>query len=179
MATGFSMKMCLPASTAASNCIGRKPGGVARITMSTPLSISLLVGVEADELAIVGHVDLLGVCPVIVALRFLSAPSSRSSEKASAMATSLTFALGRSGPVDAAPVPRPPQPIRADLDHVVAGGVGAVPDAQGAGQGRAGRHGRRALEEVAAEALLLSLMLVVLLGVDGITACCPAPRRTP
>ena len=31
-ATGFSVKTCLPASTAALRCIGRKPGGVARMT---------------------------------------------------------------------------------------------------------------------------------------------------
>ena len=40
VAIGFSMKQCLPASTTARKCNGRKPGGVARITMSTPLSIS-------------------------------------------------------------------------------------------------------------------------------------------
>ena len=32
--TGFSMKTCLPAFTAASKWNGRNPGGVARITMS-------------------------------------------------------------------------------------------------------------------------------------------------
>ena len=31
-ATGFSMKTCLPASTAALRWIGRKPGGAARMT---------------------------------------------------------------------------------------------------------------------------------------------------
>ena len=41
-AIGFSAKMCLPAFTAASKCIGRKPGGVARITRSAPLSIACL-----------------------------------------------------------------------------------------------------------------------------------------
>jgi hypothetical protein len=34
VAQGFSAKMCLFASTAAAMCIGRKPGGVARITRS-------------------------------------------------------------------------------------------------------------------------------------------------
>ena len=38
VASGFSMKMCLPALTAAAKWIGRKPGGVARITRSTPAS---------------------------------------------------------------------------------------------------------------------------------------------
>ena len=37
-ATGFSMKMCLLAATAAAKCVGRKPGGVASSTTSTPLS---------------------------------------------------------------------------------------------------------------------------------------------
>ena len=40
VATGFSMKTCLPAFTAASNCAGRKPGGVQSNTRSTPLSIA-------------------------------------------------------------------------------------------------------------------------------------------
>ncbi len=39
-ATGFSMKQFFPAFTAASKCIGRNPGGVAMITMSTPESIT-------------------------------------------------------------------------------------------------------------------------------------------
>ena len=30
--TGFSVKMCLPAATAALKCAGRKPGGEARMT---------------------------------------------------------------------------------------------------------------------------------------------------
>ena len=41
-ATGFSVKTCLPASIAAARCVGRNPGGVARITRSTPLSITFL-----------------------------------------------------------------------------------------------------------------------------------------
>ena len=41
-ATGFSMKTCLPASTAAAKCTGRKPGGVARMTRSTPASMTFL-----------------------------------------------------------------------------------------------------------------------------------------
>ena len=57
-ATGFSAKTCLPASTAACRCSGRKCGGVQSSTTSTPLSISLLVGVEADEAALGGDVDL-------------------------------------------------------------------------------------------------------------------------
>ena len=36
-ATGFSQKTCLPAATAAFRCIGRKCGGVAKITTSTSL----------------------------------------------------------------------------------------------------------------------------------------------
>ena len=40
-ATGFSMKTCLPCSTAYSKCSGRKPGGVAWTTTSTPESITL------------------------------------------------------------------------------------------------------------------------------------------
>jgi len=39
-ATGFSQKTCLPASMAALRCLGRKWGGSARITTSTPLSIT-------------------------------------------------------------------------------------------------------------------------------------------
>ena len=39
-AMGFSQKTCLPASTAAFRCIGRKCGGSARITTSTSLWIS-------------------------------------------------------------------------------------------------------------------------------------------
>ena len=59
VASGFSMKTCLPASTAASKCPGRKPGGWPMTTTSTPLSISLLVGVQADELAFLRHIDLI------------------------------------------------------------------------------------------------------------------------
>ena len=39
-ATGFSAKMCLPASTAAAMCTGRKPGGVARMTRSTSAAMT-------------------------------------------------------------------------------------------------------------------------------------------
>ena len=39
-ATGFSMNTCFPALTAASNCAGRKPGGVHSNTRSTPQSIA-------------------------------------------------------------------------------------------------------------------------------------------
>ena len=39
-ATGFSQKTCLPASMAAFRCMGRKCGGSARSTTSTPLAIS-------------------------------------------------------------------------------------------------------------------------------------------
>ena len=39
-ATGFSMKTCLPAATQASKCCGRKCGGVARRTTSTPESMT-------------------------------------------------------------------------------------------------------------------------------------------
>ena len=45
----------LPGLTAASKCIGRKPGGVARITRSMSPFRSLLVGVESDELVLVRH----------------------------------------------------------------------------------------------------------------------------
>ena len=38
VASGFSMKTCLPAVTAASKCSGRKPGGWAMTTTSTPLA---------------------------------------------------------------------------------------------------------------------------------------------
>ena len=48
-ATGFSVKTCLPASIAAARWIGRKPGGVARITRSQSVAMHLLVGVEAGE----------------------------------------------------------------------------------------------------------------------------------
>ncbi len=40
VAIGFSQKTCLLASIAARRCVGRKPGGVASSTTSTPLSIS-------------------------------------------------------------------------------------------------------------------------------------------
>ena len=42
VAIGFSTNACLPFSTAYRKCSGRKWGGVVRITISTPLSITFL-----------------------------------------------------------------------------------------------------------------------------------------
>ena len=64
-ATGFSAKMCLPASTAALKCSGRKPGGVVSSTTSTLLAIHLLVGVEAGEATLAGHIDFGGEATVV------------------------------------------------------------------------------------------------------------------
>ena len=57
-ATGFSMKTCLPASTAAAKWIGpeaRRRGQDHQVDARVD---HLLVGVEADELPVLRHVDL-------------------------------------------------------------------------------------------------------------------------
>ena len=68
----------------------------------------LLVGVEADELALLGHVDLFAECC------FQRTDSCRASRSlnTSAMATSLIGPFLTDRALAAAPVPRPPQPMR-------------------------------------------------------------------
>ena len=104
----------------------------------------LLVAVEADELAVVGHVDL------VVELRLercRSWLSSRSS-KTSAMATSLIGPLLVDSALPAAPVPRPPQPTRATW-IVLSSPAWTLRDGD-AGQRRGrGRDPAGVLEEVA------------------------------
>ena len=82
----------------------------------------LLVGVEADELPLLGHVDLaileqrVAVAPAALDLLVRSdrGTVAARSAKASAIAHSVTGPLVASACVTA-PLPRPPQPIRATL----------------------------------------------------------------
>jgi hypothetical protein len=85
---GLSQKMCFPAATAALRCMGRKPGGVVRITTSTPESSTFdrhrsrrigfpLVTLTFSPLlawSVEGAVDLvLKASPMAVRATFLSA----------------------------------------------------------------------------------------------------------
>jgi hypothetical protein len=61
-AMGFSVKTCLPASTAAFRCAGRKCGGVVRITTSTSLSITLRYASKPTNCASGGTRTRCGSC---------------------------------------------------------------------------------------------------------------------
>ena len=127
------MKTCLPASTAASKCIGRKPGGVARMHQVDAAVEHLLVGVEAGE-ACRGrrrHVDPRRRCRLV---RRPLQTGVQLSAKASAMAISLTLPFVEQVPELGRPVPRPPQPIRAILMSSSPAAWAAPGDAQTAGQ---------------------------------------------
>ena len=125
---------------------GGSPGGVARMTRSTPLVDHLLVGVEADEAAVVGDVDLVAE---LASSTGSTAQCSRWSSNMSPMAWSLTF--GRRTCIDCSAAPRAPAAAadQADLDRVAAGGVDVRERAE-TGRGRGGDG--RGLEEVARDA---------------------------
>jgi len=107
--TGFSMKTCLPALTAASKWNGRNPGGVARMTTFTSGRASTFWKASNPMNWRSAGTSTFTPCLFFNSLR---EPLRRSSN-ISAMATSFTL-----GPVtlrfwSAAPEPRPPQPIMA------------------------------------------------------------------
>src|SRR5580704_985727 len=108
-ARGFSMKMFLPAWTAASKWYGRKPGGVTRIIKSTSLLITFWYASKplkrcASSTATRPGFELKAdVTPL--------SPDSRRSSKMSPIATSFVAGLAvRQSPT--APQPRPPAPTK-------------------------------------------------------------------
>jgi hypothetical protein len=102
----------LALATAYSNCCGRKPGGVAMTTRSQSGVDRLLVGVEAGECGRSGARRPCRRSGFFSLARRLLPPCFL--RKASATATSLTLPLVFMM-FDAAPVPRPPQPTKANL----------------------------------------------------------------
>src|SRR5438067_728309 len=102
-ATGFSMNRCLRASMTAFMCIGRKCGGVAWITRSTPESSSFWYASNP-----VKHFDSSICCP-------RCSLSSRRPSATRSGNTSASATIWRLGPASrkfwAAPRPRPPHPI--------------------------------------------------------------------
>ena len=112
--TGFSVKMFLPAFTAASSIIGRKPGGVARITRSAPQSMTFWKASNPTKQrsSATSQWGLIFSLPERFALAFLRL-SSNTSPRAK-MVTPLSSPTA-SQRFSTAPEPRPPQPIRPTL----------------------------------------------------------------
>ena len=111
-ATGFSVKMFLPALTAASRCIGRKPGRRGQDDQVDAAVEHLLVGVEADEAAVVRRRRPCRRC--LLRCRFALAVLEAVLEHV-AHGVELDVAGRTRSDCSAAPVPRPPQPIRPTL----------------------------------------------------------------
>ena len=106
VATGFSVNTCLPASIAAARCSGRKNGGAARITRSTGAASTFLKASKPLK-----HSSGVAVTrPGSFLLRSAKAPCTWSGNRSPIAAiTTSGEAFAQS---TAAPVPRPPQPIR-------------------------------------------------------------------
>ena len=105
-ATGFSMKTCLPASIAALRCFGRKKGGEARITRSTGVARTFLYASKPVK-------QVSGVALTRPGSFLFSSASDACSMsgKRSPRAT-ISMSGDAVAQSTAAPVPRPPQPMR-------------------------------------------------------------------
>ena len=112
-ATGFSVKRCLPALIVASMCMRAEAGRGGEDHQVAAVD-DLLIGVEADEAAVVGDVELVLACgvlaePVAAVIEVVLEDVAHGVE---------LDVVGRAGglaDVSAAPLPRPPQPIRPTL----------------------------------------------------------------
>ncbi len=100
--TGFSANTCLRAATAAARCSGRKKGGVARITRSTPEAITFWKASKPTK-----HISSGISCPF--SFRLTLQLSIRSLKVSPSAVICRFFPALRK--LIAAPVPRPPQPI--------------------------------------------------------------------
>ena len=139
----LGMKTCLPAATAASKWIGRKPGGVARITRSQSVCEQLLVGIEADELPLLGDIDLRRiVLPVDGAIAACDAIGERIGHRDELhLAAAGVHRLDRRAGAAAAAADQ------ADLDRVAAESVCAAGDLHLAGGNRPARHEQRGIPQ--------------------------------
>ena len=111
VAMGFSRNACLPAATAAWKCCGRKPGGVVSSTTSTPEAITFLQASSPTNRRSAGTWIRDGSLTDFATSR---RPTSIFAGSMSPIAYS-TVLLSAASASAAAPLPRPPQPIRPTL----------------------------------------------------------------
>jgi hypothetical protein len=124
-ATGFSVKMCLPAATAAARCAGRKPGGVARITRSIPAARTCSYASKPVKQR--SGVTLYAAANAGSAAATLPSCARHSSSRSGITSPSATISMPCEPRTAVARGPRaaPAAPDDPDPDHVRAGNVRA------------------------------------------------------